>query len=158
MAEERDLERRAVEELLGEAARARVRAETMGAVGWAKCPLHSTNKRFLLNTLRTTTLQHRSGGTGASQSEAREPRDGRQGVEPRSRRPQRVRRSDHDRSRSPAVGNDARAVCIALSLSFSLITKEPRSVRPQRPAPPSLRAPENIAVKSMDMEQGRGFN
>ncbi|XP_068604235.1 protein POLR1D-like [Brachionichthys hirsutus] len=53
MAEESDLEKRAVEELLKETDRARVRAETMGPAGWLKCPLQSTNKRFLLNTLRS---------------------------------------------------------------------------------------------------------
>ncbi|KAM8822594.1 uncharacterized protein AB9W97_004946 isoform 2-T2 [Spinachia spinachia] len=29
----------------------------MGPAGWLKCPLRSTNKRFLLNTLRSTGLQ-----------------------------------------------------------------------------------------------------
>ncbi|KAG7487283.1 hypothetical protein MATL_G00021710 [Megalops atlanticus] len=75
MADDRDLERRAVEELLSEAARARTRAETMGPAGWVKCPLRSTNKRFLLNTLRTTTLQRRPAGrTELHQSEAGGPR------------------------------------------------------------------------------------
>ncbi|XP_038554022.1 protein POLR1D-like isoform X1 [Micropterus salmoides] len=66
MAEENDLEKRAVEELLRETDRARVRAETMGPAGWLKCPLRSPNKRFLLNTLRSTGLQGRTS----------EPRDG----------------------------------------------------------------------------------
>ncbi|XP_071341323.1 protein POLR1D [Trachinotus anak] len=59
MAEDNELEKRAVEELLRETDRARVRAETMGPGGWLKCPLRSTNKRFLLNTLRSTGLQRR---------------------------------------------------------------------------------------------------
>ncbi|KAJ8375409.1 hypothetical protein SKAU_G00059890 [Synaphobranchus kaupii] len=101
MAEEQDLERKAVEELLREAARARVRAETMGPSGWARCPLQSTNKRFLLNTLQKTTMQHCSERTGSSQSETRRPSDGRQTTEPRFRRPQRVQPSDEIRSRSP---------------------------------------------------------
>ncbi|XP_036378650.1 protein POLR1D-like [Megalops cyprinoides] len=75
MADDRDLERRAVEELLSEATRARIRAETMGPAGWVKCPLRSTNKRFLLNTLRTTTLQRRPAGrTEPQQSQAGGPR------------------------------------------------------------------------------------
>lgn len=49
--DESELERKAVEELLKETSRAKVRAETMGATGWMKCPLGSPNKRFLLNTL-----------------------------------------------------------------------------------------------------------
>lgn len=60
MAEDNDLEKRAIEELLRETDRARVRAETMGPAGWLKCPLKSTNKRFLLNTLRSTGLHRRS--------------------------------------------------------------------------------------------------
>ncbi|XP_061096138.1 protein POLR1D-like [Conger conger] len=94
MADEQDLERKAVEELLREAARARIRAETIGPAGWARCPLRSTNKRFLLNTLRKTTLQQRTERAGSS-------RDGRQTTEPWFRRPQRVWASDDTRSRSP---------------------------------------------------------
>ncbi|CAL1596969.1 unnamed protein product [Knipowitschia caucasica] len=60
MGEDNDLEKRAIEELLRETDRARVRAETMGPTGWLKCPLKSTNKRFLLNTLRSTGLKRRS--------------------------------------------------------------------------------------------------
>ncbi|KAM3593863.1 uncharacterized protein V6R79_023983 [Siganus canaliculatus] len=89
MAEDDDLERRAVEELLKETDRARVRAETMGPAGWLKCPLRSTNKRFLLNTLRSTDPQRRSG----------EPRDGHSTTRGRlsSDSPERRR----DRSRTP---------------------------------------------------------
>ncbi|NXO30349.1 RPC22 protein, partial [Cisticola juncidis] len=46
--------RKAVEELLKEAKRGRTRAETMGAMGWLKCPLAGTNKRFLINTIKNT--------------------------------------------------------------------------------------------------------
>ncbi|KAK2859476.1 hypothetical protein Q5P01_004096 [Channa striata] len=61
MAADDELEKRAIEELLRETDRARVRAETMGPAGWLKCPLRTTNKRFLLNTLRSTGLQRRTG-------------------------------------------------------------------------------------------------
>ncbi|XP_072545208.1 uncharacterized protein [Salminus brasiliensis] len=64
---ESELERRAVEELLKEASRARVRAETMGPAGWRKCPLGSANKRFLLNTLRSSALERRSAGQAATE-------------------------------------------------------------------------------------------
>ncbi|XP_066555074.1 protein POLR1D isoform X2 [Amia ocellicauda] len=67
MAEEKDLERRAVEELLNEAKRGKIRAETMGPAGWMKCPLRGANKRFLMNTLRNTVSPghspQRQGGT-----------------------------------------------------------------------------------------------
>ncbi|XP_075906420.1 uncharacterized protein LOC142904303 [Nelusetta ayraudi] len=90
MAKDDELERRAIEELLKETNRARVRAETMGPTGWLKCPLRSTNKRFLLNTLRSTGLQRRPG----EPSERLSPARGRQ----RGDSPVRNR----DRSRSPA--------------------------------------------------------
>lgn len=63
MAEDNELEKRAIEELLRETDRARVRAETMGPTGWLKCPLQSTNKRFLLNTLRSTGPQKQTAET-----------------------------------------------------------------------------------------------
>ncbi|KAG8452865.1 hypothetical protein GDO86_004600 [Hymenochirus boettgeri] len=52
--QEDELERKAVEELLKEAKRGKIRAETMGPMGWMKCPLASTNKRFLINTIKNT--------------------------------------------------------------------------------------------------------
>uniref|UniRef100_A0A6I8PUL4 RNA polymerase I and III subunit D, gene 1 n=1 Tax=Xenopus tropicalis TaxID=8364 RepID=A0A6I8PUL4_XENTR len=45
---------KAVEELLKEAKRGKIRAETMGPMGWMKCPLAPTNKRFLINTIKNT--------------------------------------------------------------------------------------------------------
>ncbi|XP_063161810.1 protein POLR1D [Candoia aspera] len=54
MADDAELERKAVEELLIEAKRGKTRAETMGPMGWMKCPLASTNKRFLINTIKNT--------------------------------------------------------------------------------------------------------
>uniref|UniRef100_A0A8D0L4B7 Uncharacterized protein n=1 Tax=Sphenodon punctatus TaxID=8508 RepID=A0A8D0L4B7_SPHPU len=54
MEEDMELERKAVEELLKEAKRGKTRAETMGPMGWMKCPLASTNKRFLINTIKNT--------------------------------------------------------------------------------------------------------
>ncbi|XP_059182837.1 protein POLR1D-like isoform X1 [Centropristis striata] len=83
------LNERAVEELLKETDRARVRAETMGPAGWLKCPLRSTNKRFLLNTLRSTGLQRHTGESRDKHSTSR----GRL----RSESPDRSR----DRSRTP---------------------------------------------------------
>ncbi|XP_022050797.1 protein POLR1D-like [Acanthochromis polyacanthus] len=71
MADDNELEKRAVEELLRETDRARLRAETMGPAGWLKCPLRSTNKRFLLNTLRSTGLQRRNGEPRAGHSATR---------------------------------------------------------------------------------------
>lgn len=71
MADDNDLEKRAIEELLRETSRARVRVETMGPSGWMKCPLHSTNKRFLVNTLRSSGLQRRSDGPTAGRSATR---------------------------------------------------------------------------------------
>lgn len=71
MAEDNELEKRAVEELLRETDRARVRAETMGPAGWLKCPLQGTNKRFLLNTLRSTDLQRRTDVSRNSHSSGR---------------------------------------------------------------------------------------
>ncbi|XP_067341850.1 protein POLR1D-like isoform X2 [Channa argus] len=85
--------RRAIEELLRETDRARVRAETMGPTGWLKCPLQTTNKRFLLNTLRSTGLQRRSGEPRAAESS---PTRGRL----RSESPDRSR----DRSRTSSRG------------------------------------------------------
>ncbi|KAM6970903.1 uncharacterized protein LKV04_016635 [Tautogolabrus adspersus] len=90
MAEDHELEKRAVEELLKETDRARVRAETMGPAGWLKCPLRSTNKRFLLNTLRSTGLQRRTSEPRAEQPSTR-------GRLRRSDSPDRSR----DRSRTP---------------------------------------------------------
>ncbi|XP_028824377.1 protein POLR1D [Denticeps clupeoides] len=75
MGEDDELERRAVEELLRETSRARARAETMGPAGWMKCPLKSTNKRFLLNTLRSAASQRPSGGPAASPGSTRRRRD-----------------------------------------------------------------------------------
>ncbi|KAM9713316.1 uncharacterized protein ACNS7B_023549 isoform 1-T1 [Menidia menidia] len=100
MSEDNELEKRAIDELLRETDRARVRAETMGPAGCGihitvrsfvrlKCPLRSTNKRFLLNTLRSTGLQRRS----------EEPRSGHSTSRGRLRSESPDRR--RDRSRSP---------------------------------------------------------
>lgn len=48
-----------VEELLKEAKRGKARAETMGPMGWMKCPLAGTNKRFLINTIKNTLPSHK---------------------------------------------------------------------------------------------------
>lgn len=107
--DDNELEKRAIEELLRETDRARVRAETMGPAGWLKCPLRSTNKRFLLNTLRSTSLQRRSSEPAVGRSEARgrlrseSPPDRRRG---RSRSPPREHRSyeGHRDHRRPQGG------------------------------------------------------
>ncbi|XP_073687303.1 uncharacterized protein [Garra rufa] len=72
--DESELEKKAVEELLKEASRAKVRAETMGPTGWIKCPLGSTNKRFLLNTLRSSALTRQPTNQRASERERDEHR------------------------------------------------------------------------------------
>nr|XP_033803828.1 protein POLR1D isoform X1 [Geotrypetes seraphini] len=54
MEDDEALEKKAVEELLKEAKRGKIRAETMGPMGWIKCPLAGTNKRFLMNTIKNT--------------------------------------------------------------------------------------------------------
>ncbi|XP_030625803.1 protein POLR1D [Chanos chanos] len=64
--DDNELERKAVEELLKETKRARTRAETMGPAGWLKCPLRSTNKRFLVNTLRSSIVERRPSGQGST--------------------------------------------------------------------------------------------
>ncbi|XP_061522061.1 protein POLR1D-like [Phycodurus eques] len=87
--DESELEKRAVEELLRETDRARLRAETMGPAGWLKCPLRGTNKRFLLNTLRSTGL--RPGEPKAEQS---------------SHAARRESPAGRSRSRSPPAGRD----------------------------------------------------
>lgn len=51
--------RKAIEELLKEAKRGKTRAETMGPMGWMKCPLAGTNKRFLINTIKNTLPSHK---------------------------------------------------------------------------------------------------
>ncbi|XP_027631344.1 protein POLR1D-like [Tupaia chinensis] len=52
--EDQELERKAIEELLKEVKRGKTRAETMGPMGWVKCPLAEMNKRFLINTIKNT--------------------------------------------------------------------------------------------------------
>ncbi|KAL6068450.1 hypothetical protein STEG23_028481 [Scotinomys teguina] len=59
MEEDQELERKAIEELLKEARRGKTRAETMGPMGWMKCPLAGTNKRFLINTIKNTLPPHK---------------------------------------------------------------------------------------------------
>ncbi|XP_026348835.1 protein POLR1D-like [Ursus americanus] len=59
MEEDQELERKAIEELLKEAQRGKTRAETMGPMGWMKCPLAGTNKRFLINTIKNTLPSHK---------------------------------------------------------------------------------------------------
>ncbi|XP_036084280.1 protein POLR1D-like isoform X2 [Rousettus aegyptiacus] len=74
---EGSVSRKAVEELLKEAKRGKARAETMGPMGWMKCPLAGTNKRFLINTIKNTLPSHKEqdheqkeGGEEAPKSQA----------------------------------------------------------------------------------------
>ncbi|XP_054831121.1 protein POLR1D [Eublepharis macularius] len=69
MAEDLELERKAVEELLKEAKRGKTRAETMGPMGWMKCPLASTNKRFLINTIKNTLQSEKEPDQGQEHKE-----------------------------------------------------------------------------------------
>ncbi|XP_068438156.1 protein POLR1D-like [Clinocottus analis] len=112
MAEDNELEKRAVEELLKETDRARVRAETMGPAGWLKCPLRSTNKRFLINTLRSTGLQPRTAESrdGHSTTRGRLRSDSPDRSRNRSRTPPRDHRSrgghaDHKHQHKDSCNN-----------------------------------------------------
>ncbi|XP_077410741.1 uncharacterized protein LOC144040440 isoform X2 [Vanacampus margaritifer] len=100
---------RAVEELLRETDRARLRAETMGPAGWLKCPLRGTNKRFLLNTLRSTGLQQRPGEPNAGHSSHATRRES-PGWRSRSRSPPAGRDGGHShkRHRGNIYGGDTK--------------------------------------------------
>ncbi|XP_051538488.1 protein POLR1D-like isoform X2 [Myxocyprinus asiaticus] len=103
-----ELERKAVEELLNEANRAKVRVETMGPAGWMKCPLGSTNKRFLLNTLRSSALMHQPKNQGTSERGRDEhSSSSRKDSSSRSRSPYLSRKSNRTRSRSPVRDRSA---------------------------------------------------
>ncbi|KAK6486192.1 protein POLR1D-like [Huso huso] len=112
MADEQELEKKAVEELLKEAKRGKVRAETMGPAGWVKCPLRSTNKRFLLNTLRNTFPSRGLGkgkGTGgrnerdSSRSHHTKDRSRKQSYHPYKQEP----RSGRERDSSPVRNKES---------------------------------------------------
>ncbi|KAL4660160.1 ATP-dependent RNA helicase DHX8-like [Arapaima gigas] len=115
MAEDSDLERRAVAELLQEASRARVRAQTMGPAGWMKCPLRGPNKRFLLNTLQTATWQRRPLDPPRTDQSGSKRREAEHRAQPiRSRADESHEHQGHvhserdrNRSRSPVRGPDA---------------------------------------------------
>ncbi|XP_061877832.1 protein POLR1D-like [Entelurus aequoreus] len=95
--EENELEKRAIEELLRETDRARVRAETMGPAGWLKCPLRGANKRFLLNTLRSTGGLQRRGGEPKTSGQSSGRGHGGTGSPDRSRSRSRDRRRSSKR-------------------------------------------------------------
>ncbi|XP_061484491.1 protein POLR1D isoform X1 [Rhineura floridana] len=89
MAEDSELERKAVEELLTEAKRGKTRAETMGAMGWMKCPLASTNKRFLINTIKNTLhspKEQEQGQKHQEDSKESEPNQSREETKPKRHR------------------------------------------------------------------------
>ncbi|KAI5279505.1 protein POLR1D-like isoform X1 [Manis pentadactyla] len=99
MEEDQELERKAIEELLKEAKRGKTRAETMGPMGWMKCPLAGTNKRFLLNTIKNTLPAHKE--------QDHEPKEGSE--EPAQS--QKPREEGRKQRRAPAAqrGSQARA-------------------------------------------------
>ncbi|XP_068121111.1 protein POLR1D [Hyperolius riggenbachi] len=111
MKEEDELEKKAVEELLKEAKRGKDRAETMGPMGWMKCPVASTNKRFLINTIKNTLPPGREKRSRRSHEE-QESRDRSQ--EPRrstkhTAHPyKRSQESREEKSHSPASSKNSR--------------------------------------------------
>ncbi|XP_075706132.1 protein POLR1D [Rhinoderma darwinii] len=108
---EEELERKAVEELLKEAKRGKDRAETMGPMGWMKCPLASTNKRFLINTIKNTLPSDRenpSRGT-PDEKDTRDDSEERRPSEKHSSHPyKRSEDSRKDKRRSPSSSKSTR--------------------------------------------------
>ncbi|KAK3515525.1 hypothetical protein QTP70_024223 [Hemibagrus guttatus] len=142
-----ELERRAVEELLKEANRGRVRAETMGPAGWMKCPLGSTNKRFLLNTLRPSAAEHRSGSrsdTTSGAEDSREDRD-RQSYHHTEDREHSKHRRGHPHSHSQSSRSHDSSVsqlaCTVHTPRHSSKSNRTRSRSPIRERPATKRSP-----------------
>ncbi|KAM8800575.1 protein POLR1D-like [Rhynchonycteris naso] len=102
MEEDQELERKAIEELLKEAKRGKTRAETMGPMGWMKCPLAGTNKRFLINTIKNTLPSHKEQDREQKEGD-KEPAKS-QNQKEESRRKQRARPYKHS---FPAPGTAA---------------------------------------------------
>ncbi|XP_075055038.1 protein POLR1D [Mixophyes fleayi] len=108
---EDELERKAVEELLKEAKRGKDRAETMGPMGWMKCPLASTNKRFLLNTIKNTLPSDRDKHSGKMHDEEDAKDHSRERTYSRKHSAHPYKRSDEsrrDERRSPSSGKSTR--------------------------------------------------
>ncbi|XP_040282108.1 protein POLR1D [Bufo bufo] len=107
---EEELERKAVEELLKEAKRGKDRAETMGAMGWMKCPLASTNKRFLINTIKNTLPPDREKDSRSDDEKDTRSHSGeRRHSEKHSSHPyKRSEDSRKDKRRSPPSSNSTR--------------------------------------------------
>lgn len=105
------MSRKAVEELLKEAKRGKDRAETMGPMGWMKCPLASTNKRFLINTIKNTLPPDREKHSRGTEDEkdARDHSRERRRSERHSSHPyKRSKDSRKDKKRSPSSSNSTR--------------------------------------------------
>ncbi|KAM6178610.1 protein POLR1D-like [Rhynchocyon petersi] len=100
MEEDQELERKAIEELLKEAKRGKTRAETMGPMGWMKCPLAGTNKRFLINTIKNTLPSQKE--QDQEQKEDQEPAKSpkRRERSPKKHRAHPYKHSVHSRSRA----------------------------------------------------------
>ncbi|XP_042639236.1 protein POLR1D-like [Orycteropus afer afer] len=98
--------RKAIEELLKEAKRGKTRAETMGPMGWMKCPLAGTNKRFLINTIKNTLPSHKEQDheqkEGSQEPEPAAKSQGQQEERPKQHRSHPYQASVRSRSRSRA--------------------------------------------------------
>ncbi|KAM3933116.1 protein POLR1D [Leptodactylus fuscus] len=108
---EEELERKAVEELLKEAKRGKDRAETMGPMGWMKCPLASTNKRFLINTIKNTLPPDREKPSRRTQDDkyTRDHREERRHSERHSSHPyKRSEDSRKEKKKSPSSSKSTR--------------------------------------------------
>lgn len=144
-----ELERRAVEELLKEASRGRVRAETMGPAGWIKCPLGSTNKRFLVSTLRPCAAERRSVREQAEDSgDERHRRSRDHHHYPEDRKPsyrkdskhRRERRRSHSQSSRPRDSSTSQSASTGHAPRHSSQSKRTRSRSPIRELPATKRS------------------
>ncbi|XP_050415102.1 protein POLR1D [Patella vulgata] len=79
------LEQQALDEILKETKKSAERAKEMGALGWTKCPLPSTNKTFLKNML-VSTLRNINSPKSRNRARGRENFDHRDYHDTRERR------------------------------------------------------------------------
>ncbi|XP_059474731.1 protein POLR1D-like [Neocloeon triangulifer] len=102
-----ELEKRAVEEILREAAKGAVRASEVGPSGWKKGPLLKTNKRFLVNTLAQHNNSNRRQHSDYKRRRSRSPENKKRRTEslgPKSRDRKEPNHSNH-RQRSEKSSN-----------------------------------------------------
>ncbi|XP_055038370.1 uncharacterized protein [Misgurnus anguillicaudatus] len=128
--DDNELERKAVEELLKEAKRAKVRAETMGPSGWMKCPLGSTNKRFLLNTLGSSAMIGEPKTQGGSERGEKEHRY--RTCEKHRKKDCEECRKDHSHSRKHSHSHSSKHQSTSRSHSPSRRSNRTRSRSPAR--------------------------